>query len=411
MANSTRLGRILFVGAITVFIAQLFFVANYSNDKTSMIEQMTKSYSMHGGLAGRDIPCIDLKTGQAATRARWIEEFPLFPYTAVLFEKILPGETYQRWTPAFFHLLCWIGVCLLLRRFFIRDPKKQWEVYALYGLLPIFVIHETRLIPDPAVLSMGLFGIYLFTTLKGAQRFLGFLFLFLAGLVKPLVLALVAPFALGYALFSRERPLKRWTLGILAGASTVIGLGVWMAYLWVSDIDNPLLRDSVYRSQSALADGVSGAGAGLFTLSYWSRYFTWVVTRGVSWPLFALLLVGLFRFIRNWKGAKAPERIAVIMALFSPIYWALVRGPQYSGPWYSLYIMPGFLAVIALVYQDIHRVWVRGLIALLLVLASVTKVSWTLDALKDYRAPVGTAFENAGTVIDCNPVPIIRAVL
>ncbi len=407
-ARSTPLGKILFPLALLIFVGQLFFVADYSNDKTVRVEQMAKSHSEHGGLSGRDIACRDPATKIRGTHAEWAEEFPVFPYAAVAFSKVLPGDAWRRWTPWFFFGVGWCLLGFILNRHAFAGRSEFLEILALYALLPIFVIHATKTLPDAAVLTLSLVGIALFLSSRKVASLPWF---FLAGLVKPLALATVGPFALGWMLFGSESPKRRALWGLVAGGATVLGVLSWIGYLYAADVDNPLIRNAAYRAAMAPGEIVASAiPAG----AYFSRYFTWIATRGLSWPIFLLALAGGLAIIRmnrrEFSALPTFVRVASVMALFSPVYWILVRGPQYSGPWYSLYVMPGLFTLGAFAYARIPKLSWRVLIAALVLASSVTKVDWTPAGLDVYRAPFGTAFRAGGDEVDCDIPPIIRAV-
>ena len=409
--RSTLLGRGLFVVAVAVFAAQLFFVPDYANDKTVMIEQMARSYAEHGGIAGREIGCRDFATQVPGFHRRWVEEFPIFPYTAVAFSKVLPGDTWRRVTPWFYHAIAWFLFAWILFRHAFGERREFLEVASLYALLPIVVIHATKAVPEPAIISLGLAGLALFLT---GRRVGGAVFVFFAGLAKPLVLALVAPFALGWILFGEPGTKRRFLAGMGMGVAAVAGVLAWIAFLYFSDIDNPLIRSAAYRAAATTSAESNGVGAAMPMAQYWSRYVTWVATRGVSWPGIVLVIAGLFQLFRN-RGAALREapvfvRVATVMALFSPAFWFLVRGPQYTGPWYTLYVTIGLFTIAAYAYLRIRSEAARFAIALMVLASALPKVSWELSAIDVYRAPMGSAFRNPDNHVDCSVQPIIRAV-
>ncbi len=401
-------GKFAFMLAAGLGFAQLAWTPDYTNDKTASVEQLARSYSRNGGIAGIDIPCRT-SDGDLQTKQKWAEEFPVFHYVAAGLAHVLPGETYRRWTPALFHLGCFFLI-LSLGRFVFR-PENRLEAASLFALTPIFVIHTTKLIPDIATLFFGLLAIRVFCT---RHAIFSFPLFFLAGLMKPLALALVAPFALGYALYIDLPVARRWRSGMAAGLFVALGILVWVSVLTYFDIDNPLLRDSAYHVEESAGKASIGMPAtsalGTFSTAYWSRYFTWVASRGLSWPLFLLALAGIAKNLFHWRFVSGKERILTGMALFSPFYWAIVKGPQYTGPWYSIYVMPGLFGVAALTLFRIRHEGARWGIFLLVAASSIAKIHWDPSAWTEYTRGFGTAFSGAGVGLDCVIPPIIRGV-
>jgi hypothetical protein len=130
---------------------------------------------------------------------------------------------------------------------------------------------------------------------------------------------------------------KKKALLIISLALAATPMALWLFFLRFSSIDNPFFGDHF-----TLSRHTGGSDFALIlSRAYWKRFFTWVVSRGVSVPIFLFFILGLLKL----RTKILSEKILYLSAMAVVPYWILVRGPQFSATWYSFPFLVPMLVI------------------------------------------------------------------
>lgn len=334
----------------------LLFVEPYWNDKTATVVSLVESMAAHPGLVGVDIPCLS-SAGAVRTWPRWAEEPPTFHGLAVLVRAIT-GPLYVKLVPLFCALAWAAGLMALVRRWRSKMSREETFAAALcLAFTPMIGLHASRILPDTLAAALLVWA----TVFMLRERWVwAATLLTLSVTTKALTVFGAAAFAAGYFLANpRLAVTVRLRPALLTAMAALPMLG-WLLWLKVEGIPNPFFSGALDLSRHT----GGGNTQVLFTGWYWLHYWSWVVLQGASIPLAALALRHAWRKSRPWSKSTPEMRWALVYLAGSPLYWALVRGPQYSAPWYSFPFLTPFALLGVVGLLELKKRWLRwGIVA------------------------------------------------
>ncbi|HTL13348.1 MAG TPA: hypothetical protein VL588_12720, partial [Bdellovibrionota bacterium] len=307
----------------------------YTNDKTATATWMTEAYARQGGVAASHIPCVWTPEAKPAFFRQWAEEPPLFHYLGVLLRNLGFTLSYHSLLPWLLTLTTLAGLASWIS---VWTPLGPLQLASL-ALLPALAIHSTRYIPDHLMLAALVWGLALWCR---DRRGWGLALFTLAVTAKATAAFALLGLGLGEVMAhpSRLRPreLGAWAV---RGSLTCLPFAAWLYYLHAKHIPNPFFEDSV-----SLSRHMGGNDWGiLFTGRYAWRFVLWNGLRGVGLPLFLLALDGVWRVLKRWKETEPRARVLTVFVVTTFLYWIIVRGPQFTGPWYSFPFLPAWAAM------------------------------------------------------------------
>jgi len=337
------------------------------------------------GLVAHEVPC--LAEGRIGTKPAWAEEPPTFHFASLLLKFGGFSDLYVKILP----LLC-LSFLLFgcLRLLELLDPKTAQNralMSAFLLLTPFIYVHAARFVPD--MLMLASLPWFLYYYIAGRHR-LAILVAVLAVTTKATAYFLVAALMAAHFAYGNETPEKKLVLA-LGYTSSVLPMLLWLAWLRWNGIDNPFF--------GAAVDFSRHTGGSDFSLlaspGYWGRFFTWVIGKGISIPSVLLLLWGL----RGWKEKPGWEKALYLTSAAIVPYWIVVRGPQYSAPWYSFPFLLPLMILAALSFRRLERRWLQLCALALLAASSITKLSFSSDV----GSNVGFRVADRPVQISCRP--------
>lgn len=355
---------IAFLMAFALF--QIFFVKPYWNDKTSTAVSVTERMYAEGSIVAPNLPCYGGTS--LGTKTTWAEEPPVFHAIGIALKAIGFDQAYVKLLSVLSSTLLAAGIFALVA----QAAPSAMAAHPFIGLslvlpLPFLYIHFARYLPDTL---MAAFLAFFLLSWQRRNYALAILLAFLAVTTKATAIFAIGSAWLAYALFSRDPLLKRayWGAALL---SSVIPMVAWLYFLFRSGTDNPFFSGDIN-----LGRHTGGSDFHIvFTSAYWARFFTWVVTRGVSIPLFLTVVITLFR----WRRLTEASKFLAVTALGIVPYWIVVRGPQFSAPYYSFpFLVPLAALAIAQLLSARKTYWAYASVAAL-ILTSAGKLEYSLD--------------------------------
>ncbi len=363
------------LGISLLFSVVLFvFTDIHWADKTSTVTSLMESMFSRPHWIGHDIPCIT-STGALSSKPLWAEEPPVFHALGAFLKWVGFTNIYGKLL-ALLSCIAWaLGTFACLQTLLLKPlqgERRTWVLLAIF-FTPMIMMHGAQPLPDDLMAAFLAWSLYFFFR---RSLFSAFVLATLAVTLKALPIFPILPVILGYLFLDQTGPSfrRRFAWATIAGL-TVVPMALWLGYLAHQQIDNPFFSDHFSLSRHT---GGSDLGV-IFTFRYWWRYFTWMFYQGVSLPIAILSWIGLGKIASRWKQSSSNERILFIYACFSPVYWAVVRGPQFSAPWYSFSFMFPFTILGCRELALLKNSYARAAIALLVFAYSVVSITPTSD--------------------------------
>lgn len=274
---------------------------------------------------------------------RWVLELPAFITLGSLFISALPS-----W-PAAFPLLVFgfflYSLFLLKER---MDPEGSPFPWLAVAGTQAFFRFSTQFLADPLALALLSFGVVFFLGQRKNRAAL----LFLAAVsVKPTVLPSILFFRWA---FTEDRSVLR---NVLFAVFFVTPFFLWAVLLKFFQIPSPMHEGGL------LAVGIDWGI--LLEPKFYSKFFVWVVFKGVGVPLVALAAYGSYRF----RDDPVIRRLGIWSIGVIP-YWFLVRRLNFIHDYYSLsFYLPIALLGALSASRLFSRSWVKILLGVSLVQA------------------------------------------
>ncbi len=360
-----------------IVTAQLLFSQFYQNDKTTIAIRFVKLIETNHDFSGKGMLCLDFD-GHIHEKNSWAEEPPVFHFVGVLLSKIMPQAFFIKFYPVFLSSFIVFGILMLGGVYFPKlYEKNTWAFVLLIAYTPIINIHFAKFVPDLLSFALMIWSIYfyekkmptwswlfaLFSVTTKALAIIGFFFYFLGKLL------------------SNEENLKlsKRIIKYSFWGLTLIPSLYWFWIIKKNNWDSPFFQTSINFNQHTGGTDFKKA----LTLHYWARYITFVITRGVSWPVFFITSFEIFQGLRL-KNLNKMDKSFLIFLAGSPLYWLLIRA-QSSDPWKSFYLILPFL-YFAFRFLERQKSRIVIIFSLIVFLTSVTLVKYSIDTTKNFTA-------------------------
>jgi hypothetical protein len=311
-----------YLSAVLLLFAFIFLFAQiYLADKTIIPTQISDSMYKHNSLVGVNIICGD----KGLSYTTWAEEPPLYHMVGIILIAVFNSFIFLKILPFVLFSLFILGVKFSYQELF--QEQLEFKYTFLLYFIPFIYIHLARALPDTLAITLLIWFFYFW--IKGNLRPA---FIFAALAVTTKVLAIFPIFFLmgHYLIFERKFNFKKRFFIALTFALTILPTLLWFYYLYLHKINNPFFENHFAgfhhlnsRSQEIL----------YFKRKFWSKILTWVIIRGISIPLFVLIIWGLIK-------QKIKQTSLLLFMFIGHLCYIIFTNPmQVSSPWYSFYFL------------------------------------------------------------------------
>ena len=243
--------------------------------------------------------------------------------------------------------------------------EEEFQNNLLYvGLIflfqPYFYIHFARILPDNLSLAFLVWSVYFFFK----RHYMWAIPLaFFAVTTKALAIFPLAFIVGFYFFFERKEKLShRFIVSSLFALSLTPTL-LWFYYLKSQGILSPFFSSN---------GGMHHMAGTAWDLKVWTRVLHFGLLKGISIPVFLLLVFSVFRN----KKKKLTYLYVLLAGYIATVF--LVKDIFKTAPWYSFYFIAFFAVFMIPTFVKFKQKW-KVICVLLIVLSSISTIDYSFD--------------------------------